>query len=304
MFRICTNTPIPDVEDLKQQVQDQLQEMMEQFPNFEDLKKALESFKSPSGLLPTLKDVIYDGYSNIMAEVNEVIDAIKSYQDMLTVQNIMQPLIAVIGGALEDFVPKIPVVDISLIDLLNFDTAKIYESVEEALKQGLQIPFTLEQLFESFSAYSREVVLTVKMMIVGYKDMLVNTIKNMVEQVLDILEISATVPLLLSTPTVEDLQKILLSLFPEYESILDIIKHSGKSVKDLINMICSFSGFPSLTIQDQLISFYSNIELEFKERLNQVVDTVSSLNLKTLIGFVQNTLGQLGFSFPVFCIEV
>ena len=139
MFRICTNTPIPDVEDLKQQVQDQLQELMEQFPNFEDLKKALESFKSPAGLLPTLKDVIYEGYSNIMMEVNEVIDAIKSYQDMLTIQNIMQPLINVIGGTLEDFIPKIPVLNLSLLDLLNFNTNSIYEAVESAIKQNINI---------------------------------------------------------------------------------------------------------------------------------------------------------------------
>lgn len=305
MFRICTNTPIPDVEDMKQQVQDQLQELMEQFPNFEDLKKVLENFKSPSkGVLPTIKEVIYEGYSNIMAEVNEVIDAMKAYQDMLTIENIMKPLVSVIGGIIEDFIPIIPILNISLIDLLKMDTTKIYDSVENAIKENLKIPFTPEQLLESFKAYSREVVLTVKMVIVGYKDMLVNQIKSMIQQVLDILEIAATIPTLLKVPTVEDLQNILLSLFPEYKSIVEIIKETGKTVKELVDMVTVASGTPSLNIKEQLISFYSNAELELKERFNQIVDTVSSFNLRMLVDFVKNTLGQLGFNFPVFCIEV
>lgn len=305
MFKICTNTPIPDVEDLKQQVEDQLQELMEQFPNFEDLKKVLENFKSPSaGVLPTIKEVIYEGYSNIMAEVNEVIDAIKAYQDMLTIENLMKPLVAVIGGIIEDFIPVIPLLNISLIDLLKMDTTKIYDSVENAIKENLRIPFTPEQLLESFRAYSREVVLTVKMVIVGYKDMLINQIKSMIQEVLDILEIAAMIPTLLKVPSVEDLEKILLTLFPEYNSIVEIIKKTGKTVKELVEMVTSASGLPPVNIKERLISFYSNAELELKERFNQVVDSISSINLKTLVDFVKNTLGQLGFSFPVFCIEV
>ena len=69
-------------------------------------------------------------------------------------------------------------------------------------------------------------------------------------------------------------------------------------------MVTAASGIPSLNIKEQLISFYSNAELDLKERFNQIVDTVSSFNLKMLVDFVKNILGQLGFNFPVFCIEV
>ena len=52
------------------------------------------------------------------------------------------------------------------------------------------------------------------------------------------------------------------------------------------------------------IAFYSNFEELLVNKFNQIIDNIISINIKIIIDFVENTLGQLGFEFPTFCVEL
>ena len=300
MFKICTDTPVPNVEDLKKSFQDQLKLIMDQFPNFEDLMVELRKIKTEVlGILPTLIDGVYEAYSNILAEINEIIDGIKAAQDLLTYSALIQPLVSVIGGVIDDLVPEIPILGIKFTELLTMDATALYTAVKEALLNGLELPFIKLPLFEGFSSLAQEVVYAVKAIFTSYKTMLVTAVQDMIKQVLDILEIAAFLPTLFTIPTIEDIEKLLLALFPEYTSIVQMVKETGKSITELLAMLA----IPTPNFGDVLINFYSNIALEVKERMNQVVDYISGLNLQMLVDFVKDTLGSLGFEFPTICFE-
>ena len=95
ILKVCTNTPIPDIQDLKDQINSQIDALKEQIPTFDELIEHLSGFKIPD--LMTIKDQIYEGYSNIVQEINEIIDGIKIEADMLSMLNIYHPLIKILG---------------------------------------------------------------------------------------------------------------------------------------------------------------------------------------------------------------
>lgn len=300
MFKICTDSPVPDVEDLKRQFKDQLDELIDQFPNFEDLMNALKEVKTQvTGILVTVVDGVYEAYSNILAQINEMIDGLKSTQDTMTFNALIEPLVSVIGGVLDDLVPPIPILNIKFTELLRMDARGIYKAVKEALLNGWDLPFIKLPIYEGFSSLAHEVVFAVKAIFTAYKQMVIDAIVGMIKEVLDILEIVAALPSLFVMPTLEDVENLVLALFPEYKSIVEIVKKTGKTIEELIAML----SVPKPPMKDRLIAFYSNTTLEIKERCNQVVDYISGLNLQMLVDFVKDTLGSLGFEFPTICIE-
>lgn len=302
MITICTNTPIPDLEDLREQVNKSISDLVEQFPNFTDLLNQLKSLalEPVAALLPTIRNIIYEGYSNITQEINEIIEGIKHYQDIISMGNIFSALAGVIGGAIDDLVPRIPILDIPFTEILTMNADTVYEAVKQALINGIQFPFIPLPIFEGFTNLAKELVHLVKSVIINYKNILIQTMQDMIKKVLDILEITASIPALLTVPTAQEIIDLILSFFPDYKSIYEVIKNTGKSIYELLQM----TGLPIPNMKDVFINFYSNISEEISSRINQVIDFISSLNIKTLIDFIKNTLGQLGIEFPTFCFTL
>lgn len=300
MIQLCTNSPVPDLESIKADLKEQFDSLVQQFPNFNDLIDELTKINIPS--LPQIRQIIYEGYSSILEEINEIVDALKQFQDSNTQFNMFQVMSDVIGGALEDLIPKIPVINISLIEIMNMDMDGMYGVVKEFIMSNLQLPFVPFPLFDNFSNYAKEVVLSVKIILTSYKDALLQALKSCIEQVLDILEISAVIPFLFAIPTISELKDLLFTLYPEAKSIYDIV--SNFEIEDVLDNLKNLLPFPIPNFTYPFINFYSNLEEELINRLNQIVDYVSSLNLQTLVDFVQNTIGQLGWSFPTICVEL
>lgn len=302
MITICTNTPVPDLEDLREQVNNSISYLVKQFPNFKDLLNQLKSLalEPVASLLPTIKNIIYEGYSNITQEINEIIEGIKHYQDIITMGGIFEKLVSVIGGVLDELVPPIPILNIPFTTVLRMDANALYEAVRQAILNAINLPFITLPLFEGFRSLAQEIVFTVKTILIGYKNILISTMKDMVGQVLDILEVVATIPSLLVVPTAKEVMDAILNMFPEYKSIVEIIKKTGHTVEQLLNMTQPNS--PSF--KEKFIDFYSNTSTQIAERVNQTVDYISSLNFKMLVDFIKNTLKQLGIEFPVFCFTL
>ena len=97
MFKVCIDSPVPDLKDLREDFNKQLQSIQDEIPDFQSYLNTLADIQIPN--LLGLPSPIFSGYSNIQEEITEVIDAIKYQADTLTMMNIFQPLVSVIGGS-------------------------------------------------------------------------------------------------------------------------------------------------------------------------------------------------------------
>lgn len=233
-----------------------------------------------------------------MQELVEVVDAIKYQVETLTMMNIFQPLSNILGGSLRDLLPKIPVLNISLVDIVGGNIQDMYDAVKSALKEGIKLPFVPEQIFESYSNFEKEAVLALKMILVGYKELLLNTMQSMVSSVMSILEISGTLPVLPTIPTIEQLKSLAMLAFPEYDTWYSLI--SNVDVSKVLGVL----GFSMFILPEiGFIPNYSNYEQYFIESLNHIRDGITSIALKMMVDFVENVLGVIGFSFPSITIR-
>lgn len=300
LFKLCTDSPIPDLEDLKKQVNDQIDNVQEEYEDFKEFITTL-SDEVNTPIIPTLQEYIYEGYSSVMEEINEFIEGLKNYQDMLSQFNIIKVLADVIGGAIEDLIPNIPIINISIIDILSGNIKALYDAVKQMILEQIQIPFVPLPLYETISNYTKEVVASVKMILTAYKNMLTTAITDMVKQVLGILDIIASLPLLFTVPTVEELKELLLSLFPDVSSIYELIKKYD--IDYIMNMLKSILPFPIPNFTPPTTKFFSSLEEELNQKLNQIADFAGSLNMKMVIDFIKDNLSMLGIEFPTICIE-
>ena len=295
MFNVCINSPVPNLVDLKRDFLNQLESIKDSVPNFQDFIEKLSLISLPN--LLGLPDPIFLGYSNIIQELMEVIDAIKYQADTLTMMNIFKPLVSVIGGALEDIIPKIPTLNFSIIDIVSGNIQGLYDAILEALKQGIKLPYLPTNLFESFSNYTKEALLSLKIILVGYKGLLLNTMQDMIKKAMSILDISGLLPTLPKIPSIEELKKMVLAAFPDYTSWYELITNV-----DVMKIISIFGLGAFLLPEIDFIPNFSNIEQYLMEIFNQISDHYSTMGLTMLVDFVENNLGMLGFSFPLFCI--
>lgn len=295
MFEICVNSPVPNLKDLRSDFAKQLESVRDTIPEFQDFVESVIEIPLPK--LFGLPDPIFSGYSNTMQELLEIVDAIKYQADTLTMMNIFKPLVSVIGGSLKDLLPKIPVLNFSIIDIVNGEINGIYDAVILALKNKVKLPFIPLKLFENSSNPAKEALLALKMILVGYKELLITTMQSMIKNVLSILKISAVLPVLPAIPTVDQLKQEVLNYFPEYNSWYEIITNVD------VSKIMDVFGLGAFLIPEELfIPNFSNYEQYLLESFNQIRDHFTTLGLSMLVDFVKNTLGVLGFEFPRICI--
>lgn len=295
MINICIDSPVPNLADLKRDFLNQLESIKDNVPNFQDFIEKLSGISLPN--LLSLPDPLFLGYSNIIQELMEVIDAIKYQADTLTMMNIFKPLASVIGGALEDIIPKIPTLNFSIIDIVSGNIQGLYDAILSALKQGVKLPYLPTNLFESFSNYTKEALLSLKIILVGYKGLLLDTMQGMIKKAMSILDISGLLPTLPKIPSIEELKQMVLAAFPDYTSWYELITNV-----DVIKIISIFGLGAFLLPEIDFIPNFSNIEQYLMESFNQISDHYSTLGLTMLVDFVESNLGMLGFSFPLFCI--
>ena len=296
MFTITISSPVPDLLSLREDFSTQLLSVQSDIPDYREYVNTLSSIELPD--LLGLPKSLFSNYSNIMQELVEVVDAIKYQVDTLTMMNIFQPLSNILGGTLRDLLPKIPVLDISLVDIVGGNIQAMYDAVKSALKNGIKLPFVPEQIFESYSNFEKESVVALKMILVGYKELLLNTMQSMVSSAMSILKISGTLPVLPTIPNIEQLKSLAMLAFPEYDTWYSLI--SNVDVSKVLGVL----GFSMFILPEiGFIPNYSNYEQYFIESLNHIRDGITSVALKMMVEFVESVLGVIGFSFPSITIR-
>lgn len=287
MITLCATSPLPTFKLLYDAVTEHLT-----FPPV--------SIVVPS--LPTLKTPIYEGFSNTNMEIVQLIQGLQDFQLQTTLMALIEPLVSFVGGALEDFLPKIPHTNLTLIDLLAANPSVIYQEVMAAIAiYGVNIfPFVPNPMFGNLSLPSIEIVNIVKMVVRGYYIVLLSTITSLISTVTDILQIGnlTAIP---TIPTLPEVLSKLLLVFPEFSNISQLIQ-SGISL-DVLFAALSFDGFPPLIFPSPLIPSLSSYELEFQEALSILYSDFLTIPLAIIVDFVQDVLSMLDFSFPLLCIS-
>ncbi len=297
MFTIHISTPVPNLKDLRGSLANQLESIKNESLNFQEFidNISIDTFPNILGL----PSPIFPDYSNATQELLEVVDAIKYQADTFTMMNIFKPLIAVVGGSLEDLIPKIPVLDVSIIDILDGGTQAIYDSIVKAIKSGVKLPYLPLDMFSGFSNFSKEALLSLKMILVGYKELLIDTMQSLIKQVMSILDISGLIPVIPTIPTFEQLKSTALDYFDDCKSWEELMSEVSP---DAILDVFGLGGF--LIPESLFIPNFSNFEQYIMESLNQIKDSLLTLGLGMLVDFIENNLGFLGFSFPSFTVTI
>ena len=112
-IQLCTNTPIPTFNQLYQSLLDAIA----------NLPNPIESLSIPN--IPPLRNPIFDGKRLLSLELSQIVQALQTWQLNLTIKAILDPLVAIIGGGIDDLLPKIPHLDLGLLDILSMNTTEI-----------------------------------------------------------------------------------------------------------------------------------------------------------------------------------
>jgi hypothetical protein len=282
----CATSPVPTFNSLYQAIVNSLT-----FPPIQ--------FTIPS--LPTIPNPIYAGFNCANLEIIQLVQGLQQFQMMTTLMAGLQPLVSFLGGAIDDLLPKISGTDLNLMSLLSINANQVYTAISTAIANGITFPFVPSPIFNGLTIPAVEAVATVKAVVNGYFMQVMDVLTDLIGQITEQLELPA-LPTLPQIPTLSDIQQVLLAAFPEFQTLQDLIQ-SGISVSQLFSALI-LAGFPPLILPDPLIPSFSSFEIEFQEAITILHMELLSRPLTIIIDFLQNTLGQLGFEFPLLCVSI
>lgn len=282
----CATSPVPTFNSLYQAIANSLI-----FPPIE--------FTIPP--LPTIPSPIYAGFRCSNLEIIQLVQGLQQFQMMTTLMAGLQPLVSFLGGVIDDLLPKISGTDLNLMSLLSSNANQVYTAISTAIANGITFPFVPSPIFNGLTIPAVEAVATVKAVVNGYFMQVMDVLTDLIGQITEQLELPA-LPTLPQIPTLSDIQQVLLAAFPEFQTLQDLIQ-SGISVSQLFSALI-LAGFPPLILPDPLIPSFSSFEIEFQEAITILHMELLSNPLTIIIDFLQNTLGQLGFEFPLLCVSI
>lgn len=290
MPTICCDTPLPTLESLLPKVSANLT-----FPP--------TGFSLPS--LPGLRSPLFPSLSMINLELIKVVQALQDFQIMGTIKLIMQPLLSVLGGAIDVIFPKVPGTDISFSDLLAGDPSVLFPKIKIALDiNGPSIfPFLPNPIFGSLSIPDIEISEVMGFVIKGYLNSLISIITGTINSVIGILNIPG-LPGLPPIPTLPSLPTILASIsasFPSLPNLQSII--SSIPIPTIFSNL-SIPEFPSLALPTPLVPSFSMPDIEFSVGLGGLLSNFLTIPLNIIVGYLTSTLSMLGFSFPTVCVPI
>jgi hypothetical protein len=292
MIQLCTNDPLPSFSDMYNSFTSNLvfpPKMVFNLPEF-----------------PTLKSPFFGSISMTNFELVNMIEEIQTWQIMLTLKNIIKPLLDVIGGVLKDWLPKIPGLGLNLLDLLDINPTKLYETIATAIKNaGASIWAIIPSpIFGSLSIPDFEIATIAKLVVKDYIMLIPKMIYNLLKTIVYIVArpFMNLIPELPEFPTIQQITDTITSMFPSMDSISKILSMPTFDISKVFDF--TWNGFPKITIPSPLFPSFSMPEIEFKEALNIMYGQMILTPLKKIKDFITSVLSSLGFSFPTICVPV
>ena len=309
MAQFCISFPPPSYKEL-----------------FEQLKGIKPDFSKWQGLISSI-GIPIPIYLDISQYSNEISQMIQYWQSRLSVKTLMamiRPMASLLGQSLADLLPKIPFLNISIIELMEMDANVLRQRVKETLKQHGQAfldalsAFLPLPIYFGMSIPSFEINAIIKAIYNFSCTGLIELVKGLIDQVLSKLKINAvlTLPKL---PTLKELQTMIIEMIKAkaeaiagqvidaFNNEFEAIKHAMQVLKMDINAIFAMIQFPSLPVIKFPSPFYpdfSCLAFELREAMQMYMQAIMMAVMEKIVSFVKAVLSILNIQFPSVCIDI
>lgn len=309
MAQFCISFPPPSYKEL-----------------FEQLKGIKPDFSKLKGLIGSIGLPI-PIYLDISQYSNEISQMIQYWQSRLSVKTLMamiRPMASLLGQSLADLVPKIPFLNISIIELMEMDANVLRQRVKETLKQHGQAfldalsAFLPLPIYFGMSIPSFEINAIIKAIYNFSCTGLIELVKGLIDQVLSKLKINAvlTLPKL---PTLKELQTMIVEMIKTkaeeiagqvidaFTNEFEAIKHAMQILKMDINAIFAMIQFPSLPVikfPSPFFPDFSCLAFELREAMQMYMQAMMMAVMEKIVSFVKAVLSILNIQFPSVCIDI
>ena len=309
MAQFCISFPPPSYKEL-----------------FEQLKGIKPDFSKLKGLIGLigLPIPIYLDISQYSNEISQMIQYWQSRLSVKTLLSMIQPMVDLLGLKLADLLPKIPFLNISIVDLMAMDANVLKQKVKDALDRYGQdfldalSAFLPLPIYFGLSIPSFEINAMIKAIYNFSCTGLIELVKGLIDQVLSKLKINAvlTLPKL---PTLKELQTMIIEMIKAkaeaiagqvidaFNNEFEAIKHAMQVLKMDINAIFAMIQFPSLPIIKFPSPFYpdfSCLAFELCEAMQMYMQAIMMAVMEKIVSFVKAVLSILNIQFPSICIDI
>lgn len=309
MAQFCISFPPPSYQELF----DQIKHLK---PDFSKLKNLIPLIGLP---IPIYIDI--SQYSN---EISQMIQYWQSRLSVKTLMAMIRPMASLLGQSLADLLPKIPFLNISIVDLIAMDANVLKQRVTDTLKQHGQAfldalsAFLPLPIYLGLSIPSFEINAIIKAIYNFSCTGLIELVKGLIDQVLSKLKINAvlTLPKL---PTLKELQTMIVEMVKaKIETItgavaeafaneFDAVKKAVQVLKMDINAIFAMIQFPQLPVIKFPSPFYpdfSCLAFELREAMQMYMQAIMMAVMEKIVSFVKAVLSILNIQFPSICIDI
>ncbi len=239
-------------------------------------------------------------------------------QLMTTLYTTIVAVVKKLGMNLLALLPKIPILNINLIDLLTADAKALVATIKAAIKAAIDKGLdTLAGLFQlpwnySFNIPDIDVLQMLQALIRDYLVRIVNLLISLVKMVIDkfkkILGFIKMIELP-KLPTFEEILKMILNLFqlPDFGALIALIRQQYETIKQIFTALsAAFAAFGVVfTVPDPLMPDLKMPEIEFKQMLLAFFNDVIAGPVAKLIEFIQTLLKKiLNFKLPLLCFTI
>jgi len=204
-------------------------------------------------------------------EAIKLIGELQNFQLMTTFLAFIQPMADLLSLSLDAILPKMPVLNINLLELLSANPSALLETIRTAIKNRVNIPFVEFPFYLTLSIPDFEAVQVLSNLTRYYFNMLVGFVEDLIGSVTDYLDIAGMIAL----PTL-----------PTFAEVLSLAK-------------------TKLGIPSPLIPNISIPEFELQEAVGIYMNMAITAAMDAIMSFCTNALSSfLTFTFPTLCITV
>lgn len=304
-YQLCVNSPLPDFNSLRNSIRGILE-----IPPLELPKLPRPFLSIPAFVLPTIPDPIFPSFSSWEIEWDKVVSGLQFTQLSQALLGLFTPVLNFLGMSLNSVIPKIPYINISLVDLASgsFNVKAIIENMkglgQEALSAlcslvGFQYPFYFNLSFPDL-----EFQTLLELLVRDHFGVCANILFNLVNEVADELEVAS-----LSMPTVPTMASLVSTFVtPKIEALHQSLGSLGKvQIESLFSDILSSFNVPGFSFSKLIpVPFYNHLsipDIELKEIIKNLYANLVTAPFQILMDFIENTL-QLSVSIPLLCIPI
>lgn len=273
MTRVCATSPLP---------------------SYLSLKEAFaEVFKFPGVKFPdllTFGDLSLGSIDDLEQKISNWIHAFQQSSFLSVVKLIMDPIVSILGGAIDDLLPKLPVLELTFTNFISLNVNDLYEQIKIAFRTKYDELAALFEfpIFDGFDELDLTIPAIATNLFTKFFELTIGKLVKLIKQVTDILEI-AGMPKLPEIPTKPEIKSMMLEQMQQYNlSLADAIKKL-------------FPILPSPIIPVPLFDTKDIPTIELEHVVSIIATEFQFLPMKIITDFIQDILGV---DLPVLCIEI